>query len=68
VPTTPSSRRYSTGLAEYGALEDTLVVAGGIIPEGDRPPLLDAGLDRVFGPGASMDEMVAFIREHAPDR
>jgi len=56
------------GLAEYGALEDTLVVAGGIIPEGDRPPLLDAGLDRVFGPGASMDEMVAFIREHAPDR
>ncbi|MFB6184381.1 MAG: cobalamin B12-binding domain-containing protein [Haloarculaceae archaeon] len=56
------------GLAEYGALDDTLVLVGGIVPEDDREDLKDAGVAEVFGPGASIDEMVAYVREHAPDR
>jgi len=56
------------GLEEYGALEDTLVVVGGIIPEEDRAELREAGVAEIFGPGASMNEMVAFIRENAPER
>ena len=56
------------GLEEYGALDDTLVVAGGIIPEEDRAKLKESGVAEIFGPGASMDEMIAYIREHAPER
>jgi methylmalonyl-CoA mutase C-terminal domain/subunit len=56
------------GLEEYGALEDTLVVVGGIIPEGDREKLLELGVARVFGPGTSTAETVEYVREHAPDR
>ena len=57
-----------SGLDEYGALDDTLVIAGGIIPEEDRDELRRAGVSEIFGPGASMDEMIAYIREHAPER
>jgi methylmalonyl-CoA mutase C-terminal domain/subunit len=56
------------GLEEYDALEDTLVIVGGIIPDEDRPPLKEAGVGEIFGPGASMDEMIAYIREQAPER
>jgi len=56
------------GLAEYGALEDTLVVLGGIIPDEDRAPLKSEGVAEIFGPGASMNEMIEFIRENAPER
>jgi len=56
------------GLEEYGAKDDTLVLVGGIIPEEDRPELRDAGVAEIFGPGESMDEMVAYVREHAPRR
>jgi len=56
------------GLREYGALEDTLVVVGGIVPEDDRPALREAGVAEIFGPGASIEETVRFVREHAPRR
>jgi methylmalonyl-CoA mutase C-terminal domain/subunit len=56
------------GLQEYGALEDTLVVLGGIIPDEDRAPLKSEGVAEIFGPGASMNEMIEFIRENAPER
>jgi methylmalonyl-CoA mutase C-terminal domain/subunit len=56
------------GLEEYGAKEDTLILVGGIIPDEDRDELLDLGVSRIFGPGASMDEIVDFIRENAPER
>lgn len=42
---------------------DVLVVAGGIIPESDVPGLERLGIARVFGPGSSTDDIVAFIRE-----
>jgi methylmalonyl-CoA mutase C-terminal domain/subunit len=56
------------GLAEYGALDDTLVLVGGIIPDEDRADLLEAGVARVFGPGTSTAETVEFVRENVPDR
>jgi methylmalonyl-CoA mutase C-terminal domain/subunit len=56
------------GLEEYGALADTLVLVGGIIPDEDKADLREEGVAEIFGPGASMDEMVTYIREHAPDR
>ena len=56
------------GLREYGALDDTLVVVGGIVPEEDRERLVEEGVAAVFGPGTSMREAVEFVREHAPER
>jgi len=56
------------GLEEYGALEDTLVIVGGIIPEEDRPALREAGVAAIFGPGASIEEAVDFVRDDAPRR
>ena len=56
------------GLEEYDALEDTLVLVGGIVPDEDERDLKELGVAEVFGPGASMEEMIAFVRENVPDR
>ena len=48
--------------------DDIVVLVGGIIPESDIEGLKQAGVAGIFGPGASMDEIVAFIREHVPRR
>ncbi|WP_254830009.1 cobalamin B12-binding domain-containing protein [Haloglomus salinum] len=56
------------GLKEYGAFEDTLIIVGGIIPEDDRPGLKEEGVAEIFGPGASMQETIDFVRENAHDR
>ena len=37
------------------------VVVGGIIPEGDVPALRDAGVSATFGPGTSLEEIVATL-------
>jgi methylmalonyl-CoA mutase C-terminal domain/subunit len=42
-------------------LEDTAVIVGGIVPDEDEQMLLDAGVARVFHPGATIDEIAAFI-------
>jgi methylmalonyl-CoA mutase cobalamin-binding domain/chain len=39
------------------------VLVGGIIPEKDVPKLLQMGVARVFGPGTSLDDIVAFLRQ-----
>jgi methylmalonyl-CoA mutase C-terminal domain/subunit len=49
-------------------LTDVLVVAGGIIPEGDVAALEAAGVSRVFPPGSAVGEIAAFIRENRPRR
>jgi len=56
------------GLESYGALEDTLVLVGGIVPDDDEQALKSLGVAEVFGPGTPMEETVAFIRENAPER
>jgi methylmalonyl-CoA mutase C-terminal domain/subunit len=48
-------------LRKAGA-EDIVVFGGGIIPEADRAPLAEAGVAQVFTPGATMAEIVAWVR------
>ena len=38
-------------------MEDVIVVAGGIIPDEDKPILEGMGVKAVFGPGSSMSEI-----------
>jgi methylmalonyl-CoA mutase, C-terminal domain len=48
-------------LKEAGA-DDVVVFGGGIIPEADREPLAAMGVAEVFTPGATMSEIVAWVR------
>lgn len=52
------------GLESYGALDDTLILVGGIIPEDDTTELKEMGVAEIFGPGTPMAETVEFVREH----
>ena len=55
-------------LLREAKLEQVKILVGGIIPEADIARLLELGVARVFGPGTSLDEIVAFLRagaEHA---
>ena len=49
-------------LKEKG-MEDVVVIAGGIIPEEDREPLLRVGIKAVFGPGTSTQTIIEYIRK-----
>jgi methylmalonyl-CoA mutase cobalamin-binding domain/chain len=49
-------------LLHAAGLEHVGVLVGGIIPEGDVPKLLALGVDRVFGPGTPLPEIVEFLR------
>jgi methylmalonyl-CoA mutase C-terminal domain/subunit len=49
------------GLREAGKT-DTLVIAGGIIPEDDVPAVKAMGVAEVFGPGTFTTEIVEFLR------
>lgn len=44
-------------LQEAG-LGDVGIIVGGIIPDKEKPALLDAGVHEVFGPGATREEIV----------
>jgi len=44
-------------------LDDVAVIVGGIVPDEDERMLLDAGVARVFHPGASLDEITRCVRE-----
>lgn len=56
------------GLKEYDSFDDVLLLVGGIIPDDDADELLEIGVNEVFGPGAPIEDTVAFIEEHAPER
>jgi methylmalonyl-CoA mutase C-terminal domain/subunit len=47
-------------LREKGA-SDVLVFGGGIIPKDDIPKLADAGIEKIFTPGASTGEIIAWL-------
>ena len=49
-------------LRDQGA-DDVLVFAGGIIPEQDLPALKEAGIDEIFLPGTSTQEIVRYLKE-----
>lgn len=48
--------------------DDITVIGGGIIPEKDIQPLLDAGLKGIFTPGSRLDDIVAWINENIHPR
>jgi methylmalonyl-CoA mutase cobalamin-binding domain/chain len=52
-------------LLREAGLDQVGVLVGGIIPEADVAKLQDLGVARVFGPGTSMDDIVAFLRERS---
>jgi methylmalonyl-CoA mutase C-terminal domain/subunit len=59
--------RVLESLKQLG-LEGVLVLVGGVIPESDAEHLMTQGVDGVFGPGASMDEVIGFVQEAIEDR
>src|SRR5262245_30414896 len=55
-------------LLRQAGLDHVGVLIGGIIPEDDVPKLLEMGVARVFGPGTSLDDIVAFVRQNTGAR
>lgn len=49
-------------------MADVLVVVGGIVPDQDAAALKAQGVAAVFQPGASLDEIVEFIRSRAAQK
>ena len=49
-------------LLKAQGMGDVSVVLGGIIPEEDRQPLADMGINAVFGPGSSTQQIIEYIR------
>ncbi|HEY0168033.1 MAG TPA: cobalamin B12-binding domain-containing protein [Jatrophihabitans sp.] len=56
-------RRLTELLAER-EVTDVVVFGGGIIPEADLPELDRLGVAKVFTPGATMEEIVNWVREN----
>ncbi|MFQ5552820.1 MAG: cobalamin B12-binding domain-containing protein [Thermoplasmata archaeon] len=56
--------RVAELLRERG-MENVLVIGGGIIPPDDVASLKEAGIEKIFGPGTSLKEVVAYIEERA---
>jgi methylmalonyl-CoA mutase C-terminal domain/subunit len=52
-------------LREAG-LADVAVIVGGIVPDEDEQALLDAGVARVFHPGATIAEIAGYINDITP--
>jgi methylmalonyl-CoA mutase C-terminal domain/subunit len=48
--------------------EDILLTGGGIIPKEDMDALQQQGAGRLFGPGTSTAELIAYIREWFAER
>ncbi len=55
-------------LLRANGMDDTLVVAGGIIPDEDIPVLQGLGVSRIFGPGSPTDGIAAYIKEEVGKR
>jgi methylmalonyl-CoA mutase, C-terminal domain len=47
-------------------LDDVLVIVGGIIPDQDIAELKKLGVSEVFQPGASTEDIIAYIKQNIP--
>ena len=54
--------RISELMREKG-MDDVLLFGGGIIPEDDIRGLREHGVERIFPPGSSLDEIVTYVRD-----
>ena len=52
-------------LMKKESLDEVLVVIGGIIPDQDIAKLKALGISEVFQPGASTEDIIAYIRKNA---
>ncbi len=48
-------------LRQQGA-DDVIITGGGIIPDEDLPYLTEQGVSRIFGPGTSTRDIVAYLQ------
>ena len=53
-----------TKLLKEKGVNDVLVIGGGVIPEEDIPPLKEAGIAEIFGPGTPLETIVKHIKEN----
>ncbi len=49
-------------------MNDVVVFGGGIIPDDDIPKLKKKGVDRMFTPGATLQEIVNYVRKRVKPR
>lgn len=49
-------------------LGDVTVIAGGIIPDSDRPELEKIGIKATFGPGTTTAEIVDYVKKSIAER
>lgn len=49
-------------LKQNDMIDDTLVIAGGIIPDVDLPKLNEIGIKGIFGPGTDTTAIIDFIK------
>ncbi len=49
-------------LVREKGMKDTLIIGGGVIPDGDIPALKQAGIAEVFTPGTPTTDIVDFIK------
>ena len=55
-------------LMKQKGMDDVLLFGGGIIPEADVAGLAKVGVERVFQPGASLEEITTYVKEAVPRR
>ena len=51
-------------LMKKEGLDDVMVVVGGIIPNQDIPKLKASGVAEIFQPGASTEDIIAYVRKN----
>lgn len=54
-------------LMKKEGLDDVLLTGGGIIPEKDMETLKQRGVGRLFGPGASLKEIISYVENWVKD-
>ena len=59
----PVLRYVKKGLKKEGR-DDILLILGGIIPNDDLQPLRDLGVEGVFGPGSTAEDLIQFIERN----
>lgn len=59
----PLLRRLCALMTEQG-LDDVLLMVGGVIPDADAEKLLEIGVDQVFHPATTANEIVGFVRSN----
>jgi methylmalonyl-CoA mutase, C-terminal domain len=60
--------RRTVELLEQAGAGDVVVFGGGIVPDADIPELEAMGVAKIFTPGATMDDIVGWVRTNVtPD-